>query len=664
MSRISSEMKKLRERKTIAATIGYCFVVVLIVLYVMSSVLSDTYLVTLKSERGDSMKSMAVACSTALSHTEISETMTYPLPEYEYDDGKPYIFDIYTKAGNSFLRLYTSSGADSVDQYTLSGAGDEYIECYDQQTCVLTTRTEDGVSYVCAIAPIISVENTVAGILEIRMPATDFSSTVNGMSLSWIFTIFAIAVATAVFIFEFNMLISTVGKGVSGSMPVLIMYGENAASFMSFFAAMGVVMQPVVLSIFFKESMENINSIIVQVVACVAILLFTIGFFGFTSLRKNLREKLTVNISLIAVTVVGYFLSIVCGIIGNPYVYLALVMPIGICSGMLFDFLRDYRINAGKLGYKGFDDRTIHKIQMGAYFLGAPVGAVVAGICYERYGIFSVALLSGAIMVLTALGMLYFFKGNVSTRESYLPINMWMETIQNKFTGKLLVSTFFVLGVLFSFLICFIPNYLETVGISLATTSFYYLLCAFSACFATTILKRQIEGILTSKIRVLISSACACGGLILFALLPTAKVLVVAVFLIGVAFGIHDFSYLYILAKLSLNRIKCNLRRAAEVTFFAGVLISIPVFCVALAINQIRIVMVAGALLLCIAAFSYPLSKVANTADDIKKNQRGSKQTSQPNTQPDIQPNVDQQAYTTTETPSNDTSFMNDGFGG
>lgn len=183
MSRNSSEIRKMQERKTIAATIGYCFVIVLVVLYVMSSTLTKTYSVTLESERGDAMKSMAVSCSTALSHTTISEDMTFPLPQYEYANGKNYTFDIYTKAGNSFLRLYTSSGDDSVDQYTLPGAGDEYVECYDQQMCILTTRTEKDVSYVCAIAPILSSENTVAGILEVRMPEADFRSTVNGMSL-------------------------------------------------------------------------------------------------------------------------------------------------------------------------------------------------------------------------------------------------------------------------------------------------------------------------------------------------------------------------------------------------------------------------------------------------------------------------------------------------
>ena len=231
-------------------------------------------------------------------------------------------------------------------------------------------------------------------------------------------------------------------------------------------------------------------------------------------------------------------------------------------------------------------------------------------------------LWGGAIIVFTALGIMFFMKGNISARESYLPLNAWLETLQNKYTGKLMMSTFFVLGVIFAFLIGFVPNFLETVGISLATTSFYYLACAFSALFITSILKKQIDGILTSKIRVLISSASTILGFALFAVIPTAKILVITVVLLGVALGIHDFSYLYVLAKLSQNRIRCNLRKAAEMTFFTGILSAIPVFTLAFAIDNIRIVFGIGLVLLSIAALIYPLSKASNTADEIKRSSK------------------------------------------
>ena len=121
MSRNSAEIKRRKERRNIATTIGYCFVIVLVVLMVMSNILTENYTVVLESERAESMESLAVACSTALGHSRIVEGMSFPLPEYEYAEDKPYIFDIYTKAGNSFLRLCTTTDYNGSEQYYLSG---------------------------------------------------------------------------------------------------------------------------------------------------------------------------------------------------------------------------------------------------------------------------------------------------------------------------------------------------------------------------------------------------------------------------------------------------------------------------------------------------------------------------------------------------------------
>ena len=171
MSRNSAEIRRRKERRSIATTIGYCFVIVLVVLMVMSNILTDNYTVVLETERAETMESIAVSCSTALGHSRIVEGMSYPLPVYTYGkDDKPYIFDIYTKAGNSFLRLCTTSDYSSTEQYYLSGVGDEYNNCFELQHAAFTKRTDDGIEYVCAIAPIISAENTSAGILEVRMP--------------------------------------------------------------------------------------------------------------------------------------------------------------------------------------------------------------------------------------------------------------------------------------------------------------------------------------------------------------------------------------------------------------------------------------------------------------------------------------------------------------
>ena len=628
MSRGSGEMRKLRERRTIASTIGYCFVIVLIVLLVMSNMLTDTYTVVLESERAEAMQSIAVASSTALGHTKINEGMSYPLDIYTYAPDKPYIVDIYTKAGNSFLRLYTSSDYNSTEQYYLSGVGDEYNTCFEEQTAAFTKRTEDDVEYVCAIAPIISAENTVAGILEIRMPQSDYVSTVNGMSLSWILTIFAIAVSMGVIIFELNLFVTTLSKGIAGNVPVLIMYGDGAIRFLSFFMALGAVMPPVIVANYLRNEFSEYEPFVVQILICLGLILYTAGFFGFSGLRKTLKFKLTGRIALIVSVALGYILSVAAGIANNAVVMLILLLPIAFCYGMPFDSLRDYRINAGKLGYSEFDDRTVHNIQSVGYFLGISVGTVIAGICFERFGMLVVYLIGGGALLLTSLGIMFFMKDNNPVRESYLAINRWLELVNNKYTGRFLISTFFVMGTAFSFLLGFIPNYLETVGISLATSSFYYLVTTFSACFLALIIKGRYAHVLTSKVRVLISSLSMCVGLLLFALMPTAKILVATVALMGISLGIHDYYYLYVLFLLANNRIKGNLRRASELSFVSGIFAGLPVFAVAL-IFDMRIVFVVALIILFICSFLYPMSSFANDVDDkdptLKKEPRKSK---------------------------------------
>ena len=287
-----------------------------------------------------------------------------------------------------------------------------------------------------------------------------------------------------------------------------------------------------------------------------------------------------------------------------------------------------YRINAGKLGYSEFDDRTVHNIQSVGYFLGISVGTVIAGICFERFGMLVVYLIGGGALLLTSLGIMFFMKDNNPVRESYLAINRWLELVNNKYTGRFLISTFFVMGTEFSFLLGFIPNYLETVGISLATSSFYYLVTTFSACFLALIIKGRYAHVLTSKVRVLISSLSMCLGLLLFALMPTAKILVATVALMGISLGIHDYYYLYVLFLLANNRIKGNLRRASELSFVSGIFAGLPVFAVAL-IFDTRIVFVVALIILFICSFLYPMSSFANDVDDkdptLKKEPRKSK---------------------------------------
>ena len=612
----NAETPRARDKRITSTTIGYCFAIVLVVLLIISNHLSGVYVQALESERADAMEKCAISSAAAISYSQIEENMNYMLPIYKYAEDKPYIVNIYTMAGDSFLRLYTSTSNNTTEQYYLTGnTGDQYINCFTLQQTAFLSRIEGGLSYVCAIAPILSPENTVAGVLEITMPRADFESTVNGMSLSWVFTIISIAISMGIVIFELNLFISTVAKGVSGNSPVLVMYGENANRFLSFFMAFGSIMVPVTFSDFFKKNLE-FDDIIVQVFIAAATILFIIGFFGLSDLKFMIKSKLTSRIAVILVSAFGYFLMLIAGILGNPYLLLVLALPVGFCYGMPLNYLRDYRINAGRLGYKDFSDRNIHNIQSSSYFLGVSVGTIIAGICFERFGLLIVSVISGAALILTAIGMIIFMQNNNPVREASLSVSEWLQISTDKYAGKFLGSSFLILGICLSFMLVFIPNYLEKVGISLATSAFYFLLCWFVACPVLLFVKNRYAHLLNSRARVVIQALSVTLGLLLFALAPSAKMLVITVALLGVALGIHDFYYIYVLYLICGKRIKANLRKVAEYSFYFGLGIAVPVFMTAFMLGNIRIVMLVSAALVALISFIYPASSFSAQLDD------------------------------------------------
>ena len=611
------ESSRARDKRLISSTIGYCFAIILVVLLVMSRQLSSVYITTLESERADAMSKCAVSSSAALTYTRVSENMSYMLPIYSYAENKPYTVSVYTMAGDSFLRLYSSAAdVNSTEQYYLTGVGDQYINCFQLQETAFTQRTEAGKAYVCAISPIISSENTVSGILEIMMPRDDFQGSLNGMSLSWIFTIVSIAISMGIAIFELNLIISTMSQGITGNTPVLVMYGENANRFLSFFAAFGSVMLPISFADYFKDSLSDMPVYVVHALIAVSILLFIWGFFGFSSIRYELKSKLTSRVALIFVTGAGYFLALVAGIINIPYATAVIALPVGFCFGMPLDFLRDYRINAGKLGYKDYSDRIIHNVQSTSYFLGISVGTVITGICYERFGLLIVAVISGAALILTAVGMIYFMQNNSVVREAPLTVGSWLHVLSDSRAGRFLNSSFLMLGVSFSFMLVFIPNFLGNVGISLATSSFFYLVCAFSACVVCGYIKNHYEHILTSKIRVLIQSASTVLGLLVFAMFPSAKTLVVTSVLLGISLGIHDFYYIYALYLICNGRIRTNLRKCAEYAFYLGIGAVVPIAMTSFMVDNVRIVMIIVTVLVALISFIYPASAYSSMVDE------------------------------------------------
>ena len=181
---------------------------------------------------------------------------------------------------------------------------------------------------------------------------------------------------------------------------------------------------------------------------------------------------------------------------------------------------------------------------IGAIAGNTAVGAVIGGICYERFGLFVVTIISGAALVLTSIGMIYFMQNNTQVREAPLSISGYLSVFGDSRVSKFLNSSFLMLGVAIAFVFFFIPNYLGNVGISLPTTSFYFLVCGFTACFVCGFLKHRFAHILTSRTRVLIQAASTVVGLFVFALLPSANTLVITSAFLGIALGIHDYYYI------------------------------------------------------------------------------------------------------------------------
>ena len=89
--------------------------------------------------------------------------------------------------------------------------------------------------------------------------------------------------------------------------------------------------------------------------------------------------------------------------------------------------------------------------------------------------------------------------------------------------------------------------------------------------------------------------------------------------LLGLSIGIHDYTYVYDLYELLGKEARINFKRAAELTFLAGMLIMIPVYMTALALDQIRIVFLVFTVILVIVGYVYPMSGFSYYVGDKKK---------------------------------------------
>lgn len=111
----------------------------------------------------------------------------------------------------------------------------------------------------------------------------------------------------------------------------------------------------------------------------------------------------------------------------------------------------------------------------------------------------------------------------------------------------------------------------------------------------------------------------------MFALMPSAKVLIVTVALFGIALGIHDFYYIYVLYLICGKKYKANLRKCAEYSFFFGFGILIPVSMLSFMIGDVRIVFLIATVILALLAFIYPISSISGQIDERDTSLKASK---------------------------------------
>ena len=601
-------------KRSLAAQLSFCFVVTLVILFVVSSIITTVYVSVLKKERAEAIKAVALSTGLNLSGTTITEGLIYPLPAYEYERDRPYTINIYLRAGNSFIRVYTSAEIDesieSTDQqYTLDNDDPKYKKAFDQMTVELSVRIEDKVTYRTAVAPIIGSSGAASGIIEVMMKETDFGGTVNGFSLSWVFTIISIALSITIVYYQTHKMLVTVFAEPNRQLPKVIRYGLSGYQAIAFFSAMGCVIPPLVISQFLKnaEFFSEYKPYVVQAFIVLSVALYAVGFFGFRSWRIAIFNRLTVRVALVASVALSFVVLVVNGILSHPIAYILLQLPIAFGLGMLFFFQREYRIYAGRLGHEGFDEITIHKTQFSSQVMGAAVGSVLAGIVFDRFGLLAVLIISGVILFVVTIMAMLFVQHCPASNEPSLHLATFIYALTNRKSGSFLLSGVVSAGMQLAFLIGFLPDYLGTVGISIATVSFYYMLFAFS-CFIAIKVLLSIARIKPNVVSSLwISGLLQIIGYAGFAIFPTAKMAVVSVTLFGLAMGLHGFRYAEYYGTLIRQEKRSIAGIILERSFANGVILGAVLLSASLMVPNLRISLIVYCFICAAILLSYPI---------------------------------------------------------
>ena len=404
------------------------------------------------------------------------------------------------------------------------------------------------------------------------------------------------------------------------SVPRAVMYGMSTFRLIAFFSSVGCFMPLIVLPSYLKDSFEGSfdNAVILQTWIVLACLLFLLGFWRFVHMRDIMIRKLTSRLAVIVSVVIAFVLLLICGLIDNPYVTVFMQLPIGFLLGMTFQFQREYRLQASRTGQTEFSERKVHQCQYTGNVLGMSVGAVICGILYERFGLFTVLMVSAFFLFVDAIQVLYFIRHCPPSNEPIVRLPNYFYALKNSKSGTFVWSTVFPLGLQLSFFLVFIPDYLEKVRISLATCAFYYMLAVVCGELIMKILIFWFEDFFSHKTRITLSAILSSVGYLVFALSPSAKVLVIGVTFLGFSQGLHQFGYLDYYKSL-IRQDKHPIARVILMrAFTGGTMIGAVVFGLINAFNSVRMPMIAAALIIFIISASYPLLMLMDNSSTQK----------------------------------------------
>ena len=227
-------------------------------------------------------------------------------------------------------------------------------------------------------------------------------------------------------------------------------------------------------------------------------------------------------------------------------------------------------------------------------------------------------MVSSFFLFVDAIQVLYFVRHCPPSNEPVVRLPNYFYALKNSKSGTFVWSTVFPLGLQFAFFLVFIPDYLEKVRISLATCAFYYMVAVVCGELIMKLLIIWFEDFFSHKARITISAILSTVGYLSFALSPSAKVLVIGVFFLGLSQGLHQFGYLDYYKSL-IRQDKHPIARVILMrAFTSGTMIGTVAFGMANAFTSVRVPMIAFALIIFVISSSYPLLMLMDNSSTQK----------------------------------------------